>query len=357
MSTVEEVVASADVPGIVVLAARGDDPRVTTAGPVRRNSLFRVASITKPVVAALAERLLAEGVMELDESVDRWLPELAGRRVLRSPDAALDDTVPAERPITVRDVLTYTTGYGMTSEMFADPPWPWVAAVTSGRLNMIGPPEPDRVPAPDAWLAELVELPLQAQPGERWLYHGSGQLLGVLLARVTGRGLPELLADRVTGPLGMVDTAFGTSATDRLVTAWSGGEVWDTPDGAWSRPPAFPDAAAGLVSTVDDLFAFARSLRDRPPMVRDQLTAAQRASAHASGFLSPELSWGYGVSVTVDGPRTGAFGWAGGLGTSLHADPVRDLVVVVLTQRLFTGPDDIALHTRIVDAAYAELVP
>ncbi|MEJ2869660.1 serine hydrolase domain-containing protein [Actinomycetospora sp. OC33-EN08] len=364
MSTVEEVVAAADVPGIVALTARGDDVRVTTAGsrsvggePVRRDSLFRIASITKPVMASLAERLLDDGVLELDEPVDRLLPELARPRVLRAPDAALDDTVPADRPITVRDVLTYTAGFGMTLEMFGEPTWPWTAAVTAGRLNLIGPPDPDLPPDQDAWLAELAELPLLAQPGERWLYHGSGQLLGVLLARVAGQWLPELLAERVTGPLGMVDTAFWTTDTDRLVTAYSGEEVFDAPDGKWTRPPAFPDAAAGLVSTVDDLFAFARSVRDRPPMTREQLTPAQRESAHASGFLEPELSWGYGVSVTVDGPRAGSVGWAGGLGTSWHVDPARDLTVVVLTQKLFTGPDDIALHTRVVDAAYAELAP
>ncbi|MCD2188404.1 serine hydrolase domain-containing protein [Actinomycetospora soli] len=364
MSAFDEAVSSADVPGVVALAARGDDVHVRTHGflttggaPVRRDSLFRIASITKPVVAALAESLLDDGALAVDEPVDRLLPELAGRRVLRAPDADLDDTVPADRPITVRDVLTYTAGLGMTTEMFAaDPPWPLMAAATSGRLNTIGPPDPTLPPEPDEWLAEFARLPLLAQPGERWLYHASGQLLGVLLARAGGRPLPDLLSERVFTPHGMADTGFWTTATDRLATAYDGDGVWDAPDGHWSRPPAFPDGAGGLVSTVDDLLAFARALLHRPPMTRDQLTPAQRASALASGFLDPASSWGFGVSVTVDGPRAGSFGWAGGLGTSWHVDPVRDLVVVVLTQKLFSGPRDVALHTAVVDAAYAEFV-
>ncbi|MFC5062650.1 serine hydrolase domain-containing protein [Actinomycetospora atypica] len=349
-----EVAAAADVPGLVALAARGDDVRVEVHGDARRDTQFRIASITKPVVAAVVGMLLDEGALALDEPVDRLLPELADRRVLRAPDAALDDTVPAVRPISVRDVLTYTTGYGMTTEMFAaDPPWPLVDAMTSGRLNIIGPPEPDVPPDPDTWVAEFARLPLLAQPGDRWLYHASGQLLGVLAARAAGTTLPELLHRRVFEPLGMTDTGF-TGDPARLATAYSGDEVWDPPAGRWSRPPAFPDAAAGLVSTADDLLAFARSLSGRPPMTRDQLSAEQRATAQASGFLGDEaLSWGYGVSVTVDGPRAGSFGWAGGLGTSWTVDPVRDLVVVVLTQKLFAGPTDLGLHTALVEAAYA----
>jgi CubicO group peptidase (beta-lactamase class C family) len=365
----DEVVAAADVPGVVALMAHGDQVHVATRGalslggaPVRRDSLFRIASLTKPIVAAAVGTLLADGALALDEPVDRLLPELADRRVLRTPDAALDDTVPAERPILVRDVLTYTCGYGQTMELFmADPPWPISTAMASGRLNTMGAPEPDVPPEPDAWLAELATLPLLAQPGERWLYNTSGQVLGVLAARAAGQPLPDLLQKRVLGPLGMTGTAF-TGDPARLATAYEGGQVWDAPDGRWRTPPRFPDGAAGLVSTVDDLLSFARMLlrgggdvlrQDfAAAMTSDQLSAGARANAGA-GFLDDDLSWGYGVSVTTRGPRAGSFGWAGGLGTSWHVDPVRDLVVVTLTQKLFAGPDDFALHTAICDAAYA----
>jgi CubicO group peptidase (beta-lactamase class C family) len=359
-----------DLPGLVVLAAHGDDVHVEALGalaiggpPVRRDSLFRIASLTKPIGALVVGSLLADGALGIDEPVDRLLPELAQPRVLRRPDAALDDTVPAERPITVRDVLTYTTGYGQTMAMFtADPPWPIATAAASGRLNTMGPPRADVPPDPDGWVAELAELPLLAQPGARWLYHTSGQLLGVLAARAAGESLPDLLRTRVTTPLGMTDTAF-TGDPARLATAYEHGEVWDAPDGLWSTPPRFPDAAGGLVSTADDLLAVARALlRGGAPVVTpafaaamtgDQLTTAQRA--WSDGFLDEKTSWGFGVSVTVAGPRAGSYGWNGGLGTSWHVDPVRDLVVVTLTQRLFASPADAAGHACVVDAAYAAL--
>lgn len=365
----DDAVAAADVPGVVALVAHGAQVHVATRGvrtvggaPVRRDSQFRIASITKPIVAAAVGTLLADGSLALDEPVDRLLPELADRRVLRAPDAALADAVPAARPILVRDLLTYTCGYGQTMELFtADPPWPVASALVSGRLNTMGPPEPHLPPDPDAWLAELAELPLLAQPGERWLYHASGQVLGVLAARAAGQPLPDLLRARILDPLGMTDTAF-TGDPARLATAYRGDDVWDAPDGDWSTPPRFPDGAGGLVSTVDDLLAFARMLLrdggdvlDREfvaAMTSDRLSADQRARAGA-GFLADDLSWGYGVSVTTRGPRAGAFGWAGGLGTSWHVDPGRDLVVVTLTQQLFGSPDDVALHTAICDAAYA----
>lgn len=358
-----------DLPGLVVLAAHGDDVHVASlgtvavgGGPMTRDAQFRIASLTKPIVAAAVGTLLADGTLALDEPVDRLLPELAGPRVLSRPDAALDDTVPAHRPISVRDVLTSTCGWGQSMELLtADPPWPVAVALGAGRLNTMGPPRPDVPPEPDAWLAELAAIPLVAQPGERWLYNTPGQLLGVLAARAAGRPLPELLRSRVLAPLGMTDTGF-TGDPERLVTAYEAGAVWDTPDGLWSTPPRFPDAAAGLVSTADDLLAFARMLlaggdpvlpRDiAAATTSDQLTPTQRAG---SGFLDDETSWGYGVSVTIAGPRTGAFGWAGGLGTSWHVDPGRDLVVTTLSQRLFASPDDVALHAAIVDAAEASL--
>jgi CubicO group peptidase (beta-lactamase class C family) len=369
LARVAEGALADDLPGLVVLAAHGDEVHVEARGrvavdgaPIARDSLFRIASVTKPVVAAAVGTLLHDDALRLDEPVDRLLPELADRRVLRRPDAALDDTVPAERPISVRDVLTYTCGWGQSVELFAaDPPWPIATAMGSGRLNTMGPPRPDVPPEPDAWLAELAELPLLAQPGERWLYNTSGQLLGILAARAAGEPLPDLLRSRVLAPLGMGDTAFSGDPA-RLVTAYEAGAVWDPPDGLWSAPPRFPDGAAGLVSTADDLLAFARMLLAGgrhvldpafvTAMTSDQLTPAQRAG---SGFLDEETSWGHGVSVTIAGPRAGAFGWAGGLGTTWHVDPGRDLVVVTLTQRAFASPDDFALHTATIDAAYAAL--
>jgi CubicO group peptidase (beta-lactamase class C family) len=365
------------VPGLVALVARGDQVHVEALGsltiggpPVRRDSLFRIASTTKPVTGAATLALVGEGLLRLDEPVDRLLPELADRQVLRRMDGPLDDTVPAQRPITARDLLTFTFGFGAAVEMFlAAEPWPVVEAADALHLSTFGPPAPDVQPDPDAWITGLGSLPLLAQPGERWLYNTGASVLGVLLARAAGRPIGEVLRSRVFEPLGMRDTAFFTAEADRLPTAYRSGTdglmVWDQPDGAWSRPPEFADAAAGLVSTVDDLLGFARMLMhggDRvltpeavADMTRDQLTAEQKAHGGLGEHFFDGRSWGYCVSVLTGGPKAGAFGWDGGLGTSFLADPVRDLAVIVLTQRMFDSSEPPPVHRELQAAAYAAL--
>ena len=368
-------VDEAGIPGLVALVASGDQIHVEVLGtlaeggaPVRRDSLFRIASTTKPITGAATLVLVKDGLLSLDEPIGRLLPELASPRVLRRPDGPLDDTDGAARPVRVRHLLTFTNGFGMDMGMFAAPdPWPVVAAATDLHLATLGPPCPSEQPDPDTWIEALGTLPLLAQPGERWLYNTGAQVLGVLLARAAGAPLPELLHHRIFEPLGMVDTAFWASDTSRLATAYAAGpdglEVWDPPDGQWSRPPVFGDAAAGLVSTADDLLAFARLLlRGGDPllsasavddMCRDQLTSAQRVR-DGKGILDGR-SWGFCQAVVTDGPRAGAFGWDGGLGSSWLVDPVRDLVVIVLTQRMFENPQPPAVHRDLQAAAYAAL--
>jgi CubicO group peptidase (beta-lactamase class C family) len=287
------------VPGLVALVASGDDVHVEVRGsqsidgpPVQRNSLFRIASTTKPLTGAVTMGLVDDGLLALEEPVTRLLPELASRRVLRRMDGPIDDTVPAQREITVRDLLTFTFGFGMHVGMFtAAAPWPIVVAATQAQLATIGPPDPKTPPDADQWIERLGSLPLIAQPGERWLYNTGAQVLGVLCQRAVGASsYAEVLRRRILQPLGMTETAFFTTEVSRLATAYvntaDGLRVWDPPDGDWSRPPAFDDGAAGLVSTVDDLLAFARMfLRDGAPvlspasvteMTRDQLSPPQR---------------------------------------------------------------------------------
>lgn len=362
------------VPGLVALVAAGEQVHVEVAGtlvlggpPVRRDSLFRIASTSKPVVGVATLALVEAGLLSLDEPVDRLLPELAGRRVLRRPDGPLDDTVPANRAVTVRDLLTFTFGFGMAMEMFAAPePWPVVREADALHLCTLGPPSPAEQPDPDTWMAGLGSLPLVAQPGERWLYNTGASVLGVLVARASGTTLAEVLRQRVFEPLGMRDTGFWTAGTTRLGAVYGPGpgglSVWDPPGGAWSRAPAFGDAAAGLLSTADDLLLLARALAGGggpvlgPGSVRamtaDQLTGDQRRGAAA---ILGERSWGLCTAVHVAGPRAGAFGWDGGLGTSWLVDPVRGLTVVVLTNRMFDSPRPPAVHVDVQDAAYGAL--
>jgi CubicO group peptidase (beta-lactamase class C family) len=361
------------LPGLVALVARGGQVHVEALGqlavggaPVARDSLFRIASTTKPITAAATLTLVDQGVIALDEPVDRLLPELSGRQVLRRMDGPLDDTTPALRAITVRDLLTFTFGFGAAVEMFlAGAPWPVMEAADALRLGTLGPPDPATQPDPDTWIAGLGTLPLLAQPGERWLYNTGASVLGVLIARASGLSYPEFLRSRIFEPLGMRDTAFFTTDTGRLATSYCGTPdglvVWDPPEGAWSRPPAFADGAAGLVSTADDLLAFARMLlRGGEPllsadsvgaMTSDQLTPQQKAR----GGLGPDFftgrSWGFCQAVLANG----SYGWDGGLGTSWLVDPARDLVVIALTQRMFEGGQTPQAHEDIRAAAYAAL--
>lgn len=359
-------------PGLVALVARGNQVHVEALGrlamggrPMQRDSLFRISSTTKPITGAATLALVDEGRIDLDDPIDRWLPEMAEMRVLARMDGPLHDTVAASRQITVRDLLTFTHGFGMTMEMFgASEPWPVVAAAAERRLGTLGPPNPDLPPDPDTWIAALGSLPLLAQPGQRWLYSTGAQVLGVLAARVANMPFADVLRTRLFEPLGMSDTAFWTVDVGRLATAYmptgEGLEVWDPPDGQWSRPPAFGDGAGGLISTADDLLAFARMLMSggKPvlsaslvaEMTRDQLTPGQRAGS--SPFLDG-LSWGFCQSVVTEGPFTGAFGWDGGLGTSWLVDPARDLIVIVLTQIGFGAPEPPTVHRDLRAAALA----
>src|SRR6266702_201695 len=348
---VEAAVAQGQVPGVVAAVAKGDATYVKAAGamaaggaPMRPDTLFRISSMTKPITAAVVLSLVDEGLLDLSQPVHTLLPELAGRRVLRRPDGPLTDTVAAERPVTIRDLLTFTWGFGMQGAMFMAPePWPIVTAVAERELASFGPPQPGTTPGPDTWIARLGELPLLAQPGERWLYSAGSQVLGVLAARAADAPFEDVMRERVLAPLGMDDTAFYANDTRRLATAYErrDGElaVSDPPDGQWSRPPRFPDGAGGLVSTAEDLLRFGRMLL-RPggnpvltagtvaEMTRDQLTPAQRASVWPGFSFLDDRGWGYGVSVTEWG-----YTWDGGLGTSWSNIPDQDLTVVVLTQR------------------------
>ena len=352
------------VGGAAWLAARGDVVEVGTAGvltrggpaPVGRDSIFRIASMTKPMVAVAALMLVEECKLRLEEPVDQWLPELAGRQVLVDGRGPLDGpTVPAVRPITVHDVLTFRLGWGMDFSA----PWPQPLITGMGELGLgSGPPEPQVPPAPDEWMRRIATLPLLYQPGERWLYNTGADVLGVLVSRAAGQPLEDFLRARLFEPLGMVDTGFFTNGIARLGSCYGAdpatGErvVYDAPDGQWSSAPAFPSGGGGLVSTLDDVFAFGRMLL-ADGRLPDGSRLLSRASVRAMttdqigagpGVAGPSpddsQGWGFGVGVQMRrtglGPTPGGYGWAGGLGTSWGNDPGEDLVGVVLTTDAFT---------------------
>jgi CubicO group peptidase (beta-lactamase class C family) len=358
-------VADGTAGGLAWLVACGEEVEVGVAGtltrgeatPVSRDSIFRIASMTKPILAVGALTLVEECRLRLDEPVDDLLPELSDRRVLVEPRGPVDGaTVLANRPITVRDVLTFQLGLGMDFSA----PWPQPLLEAMAALGLgAGPPEPQTPPGPDEWIRRLSTLPLAYQPGERWLYNTGSDVLGVLVARAAGQPLDVVLRERVFEPLGMVDTGFATSQADRLGSCYTkdpdtgAPTVYDPPDGQWSKPPAFPSGAGGLVSTIDDMHAFGRMLLNGGRLL-DGFRLLSPASVTAMtcdqlgtgpGQPGPSLDgsqgWGFGVGVQVRrtglGPTVGSYGWAGGLGSSWGNDPNHDVVGVVLTTDAFTS--------------------
>jgi CubicO group peptidase (beta-lactamase class C family) len=349
-------------PGAVALVARGEEVETAAVGtraaggsaPMTRDTLFRLASLTKPITAAAVMLLVDDGRIALDDPVARWLPELAEPRVVRTPRSELDDTVPATRPITVFHLLASQAGYGLAAD-FSLPHVRGLFGLQGGSW------EPAGFPLPDTWLARIGEYPLLHHPGDAWLYNTCSDLQGMLVARVTGRPLPEFLAERILAPLGMSDTGFSVPSDrrDRFATCYradpDGTPVeTDGPDGMWSTEPHFASGAGGLVSTAGDWLAFARMLLADGAgpdgrrvlsassvrlMRTDHTTAAQRAASEL--FLQGQ-GWGFGGSVDVD-PREpwnspGRYGWVGGTGTAAHVDPATGTVAVLLTQRLMNGP-------------------
>ncbi len=252
-------VAAGRFPGLVTLVADGADVHIDAIGtpsfaddsPLRRDAIFRIASLTKPITAVAALTLIDDGLLRLEDPIDDMVPELADRQVLRSVDAELDDTVPADRPVTVEDLLSFRMGFG--SVMVPPVSYPIQRAEDGLGLQSIGgPPWPPVSHDVDSWIGALGSLPLMEQPGEQWRYNTSAQVLGVLLARACGRDLESVLRTRVLDPLGMTDTGFTVPTDDlgRLVTAYrphpQTGEltVLDGPDDSWwSRPPSFPDGS------------------------------------------------------------------------------------------------------------------
>ncbi|MDQ2815316.1 MAG: beta-lactamase family protein [Actinomycetota bacterium] len=358
-----------EVPGMVLAVSRRGEEVIEPIGttdtdgtPIHGDTIFRISSMTKPVTAAAAMICVEECRLRLDEPVDRLLPELADRVVLRRPESPLDDTVPACRPVTLRDLLTFVWGLGM---VIAPPgTYPIQRAMDELRLGQ-GAPDPPVPPAPEEWIRRLGTLPLMHQPGAGWMYNTGSDVLGVLIARATGQPFDEFLRERVFEPLRMADTGFSVPAASlpRLAPGYhdNGVDVYDAvADSKWRQPPAFPSGAGGLVSTVRDYLAFGQmmlregkydggrllSRASVQMMTTDQLTPEQKQE---SGPFAPYFAhhgWGFGMSVATQrdglGEPAGRYGWNGGLGSVWYADPDEDLDMILMTgcaKFVFTPPN------------------
>ena len=344
------------IPGAVAVLG-GAEPEVVAVGEaavggpaMRPDAIMRIQSMTKAVIAVAALRLVESGRIGLDDPVERWLTELADRQVLSSPGAELSDTVPAARPITLRQLLTCTSGYG---SVIVDSPLQHAMEANGTEAGM----EPVDLGA-DEWLRRLAELPLAFQPGAGWRYHHSFGILGILISRVTGRPTGEHLREDLFEPLGLTDTGFWveTSQLDRLPAAYRHGdaglsETEPAGGGFYAGPPPFDVSHAELVSTARDYHCFLRLLVghgtvDGRRLLSPEHVAAMTADQVPPTVKTPEsffpgfwdgMGWGFGVGVQLSGPHTGRYGWSGGQGTDFFVDP-DGRIAILLTQVELSEP-------------------
>jgi CubicO group peptidase (beta-lactamase class C family) len=375
-----------EMPGLVALVSHHDDVHVEVLGtlafgdpaPMKRDTIFRIASITKPITAVAAMILVEECKIRLDDSIEPWLPELANRRVLKSISSDLDDTVPALRAITLRDLLTYSMGFG--SVMAMPDTYPIQKLIREYHIGGDGPQPPTYAPGMDEWLQKLGSLPWLAQPGERWMYQVSGDVLGALIARISGQSLGTFMRERIFDPLGMKDTAFHVPAEkiDRLPSFYFFNrqtnklDVFDdAANSAWQPEPPSESGGGGLVSTIDDYFAFSRMMLNKGWYGREQILSRATVELMTSDHLTPEqragseiffgthASWGLGMAVDIRRNEIfhtpGRFGWTGGFGTTAYIDPAQGMIGILFTQRMMDSPEPPKVFTDFWTLAYGAM--
>ncbi|MGI8510135.1 MAG: serine hydrolase domain-containing protein, partial [Gemmatimonadaceae bacterium] len=288
------------------------------------------------------------------------------------------DTVPATRAITLRDLLTYRMGFG--SVMAMPDTYPIQKLIREYRIGGGGPSLPSQAPGTEEWLQKLGSLPLLAQPGERWMYNVSGDVLGALIARVSGQSLGTFMRERIFDPLGMKDAAFHVppEKLHRLPECYFFNHQTNTLDvfddvanSAWRSEPLFESGAGGLVSTIDDYLAFSRMMLNKGRydreqilsratvelMTSDQLTPEQRAGSEI--FFGTHSSWGLGMAVAIRRNEIfqtpGRFGWDGGFGTSAYTDPAEGMIGILFTQRMMDSPEPPKVFTDFWTLAYGAM--
>ncbi|MFM0730251.1 serine hydrolase [Paraburkholderia sediminicola] len=341
--------------------------------PMERETLFRIASMTKPVTSAAILMLIEEDRLALDTPISSWLPELAAPVVLRDPTGPLDETDPVRTPLTVLDLLTHRAGFAY--HFTAAGPLAEAYAAAFNGIEARGDAS--------AWLGRIAGLPLMFQPGSRWHYGIATDVLGVLIERVSGMRLGDFFRTRIFEPLSMRDTAFWVPEAQltRLATAYGvepGSRrrvVEDHPSASrWANPERFQSGGGGLVSTAQDYLQFAQLLLGRGRVGSTRLLSHRSVDLMRSNFLTRDqrrvpafghVLWagqgfGLGLSVVDDpaqqlplGYRSlGSFGWPGAYGTSWFADPVEDLIGLMLIQRRAVEPFPMSLdfERRVYDA-------
>lgn len=380
-----EHVERGEMPGLVYAVHRGGETVIeaigdqSTGGPAMQDdTIFRIASMSKPILGAATMMLVEDCVLRLDDPIDALLPELADMRVLKRREGPVDDTVPADRPITLRDLLTMQAGFGVVLQ------WPARFPIQHAleEAGVAAGPVPFDL-KPDDFLARLGSLPLIHQPGEGWMYQTCYDVLGILLSRSAGKPLSEFLRERLFQPLGMKDTGFfvARDKLDRFATLYGRDRETgrltvedEARDGWYSGKPAHERAGAELVSTASDYLAFCRMmlaggltddghrLLSRPSielMTMDHTPEALKSGPDAAMFFQTGGGWGFQAGVatrrTHSWTNIGRFGWDGGYGTSGYTDPREGLIGILLTQRMMDSPQPQAHYVDFWTAAYAAI--
>ena len=364
----QAVIDSGDLSGAVTLVWRGgEELQFTAIGkrdieaglPMTRDTLFRIASMTKPITSVAALMLMEEGKLALEDPITKWAPEFSNMRVMKDAAGAVDDTYPAARDITIEDLMTHRSGlaYAFSS----------VGPIAHAYQKALGDPfRADR--SPDDWMKALSELPLLYPPGDHFHYSHSTDVLGYLVGRIAGMPFRDFLFRRIFEPMGMVDTDFwvppakrGRAAkVYRLKDDLSGLE--EAPFAQLDAPPQLTAGGGGLISTLDDYLKFARMLLNEGEldgrrylkaetvrmMATNRLTDAQRQIPFLGMPFWMGQGFGLGLSVLLDpekqalmGPGCkGAFGWPGAFGTWWRADPEAGLILIYLIQNSMPlGPE------------------
>jgi CubicO group peptidase (beta-lactamase class C family) len=327
---------------------------VEAAKPMQRDAIFRLASMTKPIVSAAVLQAIEEGKLRLFDPVANWLPELAEMQVMKEPNGPVNETEPLARPITVLDLLTHRSGITYDFNSFGELQKATEPLRGGGIIADM---------TPDEWMATLGETPLISQPGKTWHYSFATDVLGVLISRIDGTSLFGALSARILGPLGMKDTSFhvGSDKRDRFTVGYMRDDagklkVHDHPDTSWwGNAPRFEGGGGALVSTADDYARFALALLNHGELDGVRILSRKMVEAMTSDWIGESQrpphfpvmdilgAHGFGLGVSVIGPHghdvalasPGKFGWPGAYTNRWFADPREDLVAIMMTQMWF----------------------
>jgi len=366
--SLQAVIDAGDLSGFVTLIWRkGEIVQLNTLGhrdiaggkPMTRDTLFRIASMTKPITSIAALMLMEEGKLRLDDPITKWAPEFKDMKVLKSATGPLDEVYDAPREITIDDLMTHRSGlaYGFTS----------VGPIAYAYEAELGSPLVTTL-EPDEWMARLAKLPLSYPPGERFHYSHATDVLGFLIGRIEGKPFYDVLQERIFGPLGMVDTDFWCppEKRERMAKLYrinaETNQIEDASLPQVDARPAFCGGGGGLISTLDDYLIFARLMLNKGELNGVRLITPETHALMTANRLTPEQreipfmgipfwlgqGFGLGVSVITDPEKQawmgagseGAFGWPGAFGTWWQADPAEEMVLIYLIQNAMPlGPE------------------